>query len=102
MNNVTLALDGAWKVLLTSLVLGAGLPVIFAAGVRSMAVGAGGDAEVDTGHGAARPRPVGRVLAALCFVVVLAGVALGITIVVASGFGKAVSFAHIYPTIVSK
>lgn len=98
MTTVTLALDGAWKVLLTSLVLGAGLPVLFAAGVRSMALGAGGDAEVD--HAPARP--VGRVLAALCFLVVLAGVALGITIVVASGFGKAVSFAHVYPTIVSK
>ena len=33
---------------------------------------------------------------------VLLGVALGITIIVASGFGKAVSFDHIYPTIVSK
>ena len=98
MNNLTLALDGAWKVLLVSLVLGAGLPVVFAAGVRSMALGAGGAAEVD--H--ARPHPIGRVLAGVCFVVVLAGVALGITIVVASGFGKAVSFAHVYPTIVSK
>ena len=98
MNNVTLALDGAWKVLLTSVVLGAGLPVLFAAGVRSMALGAGGEAEVD--H--ARPRPLGRALAGLCFLVVLAGVALGITIVVASGFGKAVSFAHVYPTIVGK
>lgn len=98
MSNLTLALDGAWKVLLASLILGAGLPVVFAAGVRSMALGAGGDAEVD--H--ARPHPIGRVLAGVCFVVVLAGVALGITIVVASGFGKAVSFAHVYPTIVSK
>jgi len=92
MNNVTLALDGAWKVLLASVVLGAGLPVIFAAGVRSMALGAGGAAEVD--H--APPRAIGRALAVVCFLVVLAGVALGITIVVASGF------AHIYPTIVSK
>ena len=33
---------------------------------------------------------------------VLLGVALGITIIVASGFGKAVSFDHIYPTIVGK
>ena len=46
--------------------------------------------------------PVGNVLFALCILVVLLGVALGITIVVASGFGKAVSFEHIYPTIVSK
>ena len=43
MNNVLLAVDGAWKVLLASLVLGAGLPVVFAAGVRSMAFGAGGE-----------------------------------------------------------
>ncbi|MDQ6897386.1 MAG: hypothetical protein M3171_12390 [Actinomycetota bacterium] len=64
----------------------------------TVALGAGGDAEVD--H--ARPHPVGRALAVLCFIVVLAGVALGITIVVASGFGQAVSFAHVYPTIVGK
>jgi len=98
MSNLTLALDGAWKVLLASLVLGAGLPMIFAFGVRSLAVGAGGDAEVD--H--ARGKPIGTVLAVICFLVVLAGVALGITIVVASGFGKAVSFAHVFPTLVSK
>ena len=36
------------------------------------------------------------------FVVVLAGIALGITFIVAGGFGKALSFEHIYPTIVPK
>ena len=98
MNNVTLALDGAWKVLLASLILGAGLPVLFALGVRARAFAAGGDAEVDGG----RPRPVGNVLALVCFVLVLLGIALGMTIVDASGLGKAVSFQHVYPTIVSK
>ena len=98
MNNLTLALDGAWKVLVTSLLLGAGLPVIFALGVRARAVAAGGRADGDQ----TERRPIGNVLAVLCLVLVLAGVALGITIVVASGFGKAVSFQHIYPTIVSK
>jgi hypothetical protein len=98
MNNVTLALDGAWKVLLASLILGAGLPVLFALGVRARAYAAGG--QIDGEH--AERHPVGNVLAVLGLVVVLAGVALGITIVVASGFGKAVSFQHIYPTIVSK
>lgn len=99
MNQVALALQGSWKVLLASLVLGAGLPLVFAAGIRSMAYGQGGSAEADT---SARPHPVGRALAVLCFLVVLAGVALGITIVVASGFGKAVSFAHVFPTLVAK
>ena len=98
MDNFSLAAQGAWKVLLASLILGAGLPVIFALGVRARAFAAGGPADGDP----AERHPIGNVLAVLCLVLVLAGVALGITIVVASGFGKAVSFQHIYPTIVSK
>jgi hypothetical protein len=98
MNTLALAADGAWKVLVASLVLGAGLPIVFALGVRARAFAAGGG--TDGEH--AERHPAGNVLAALCLLVVLLGVALGITIVVASGFGKAVSFEHIYPTIVSK
>jgi hypothetical protein len=98
METLALAADGAWKVLVASLVLGAGLPFVFALGVRARAAAAGGRA--DGAH--TRPRPVGNAVFGLCLLVVLLGVALGITIVVASGFGKAVSFAHIYPTIVSK
>ena len=98
MNNVALAADGAWKVLVASLILGAGLPVVFALGVRAWAYAVGGGTERQ--H--AGRHPVGNVLFVLCVLVVLLGVALGITIVVASGFGKAVSFQHIYPTIVSK
>lgn len=97
-DNLQYAFDGAWRVLIASLVFGAGLPAIFALGVRSMAWGAGGDAEVS--H--AQPNPAGRVIAGLCLLVVLAGVALGITIIAAAGFGKAVSFEHGYPTIVAK
>ena len=41
-------------------------------------------------------------LAAVCFAVVVAGVALGITFIVASGFGKALSFEHIFPTLIDK
>jgi hypothetical protein len=98
MNNVMLAFEGAWKVLAVSLVMGAGLPMIFGLGIRSLALGAGGDAEVD--H--AKPKPIGKVLAALCLLIVLAGVAVGITVVVASGFDKEVSFEHIYPVLVKK
>jgi len=38
----------------------------------------------------------------ILFLIVLAGVVLGITFIVASGFGKALSFEHIYPTIIDK
>jgi hypothetical protein len=103
MHNVTLALQGAWKVLAASLILGAGLPLIFALGIRSLAWGSGGDAEVHTA-GASGPKanPAGTVLGWILFIIVLAGVALGITYVVATGFGKVMSFDHIYPTIHSK
>jgi hypothetical protein len=46
--------------------------------------------------------PAGRVIALLCFLIVLLAVALGITFIVASGFGKALSFGHVYPTLVDK
>jgi hypothetical protein len=99
MHNVSLAFEAAWKVLVVGLLLGAGLPALFAAGIRSMAYGQGGEAEVDTGAGA---HPAGRALGVLCFVAVLAAVALGITYIVASGFGKTLSFEHVYPTLVDK
>ena len=73
MNNLALAADGAWKVLVASLVLGAGLPFVFALGVRARASAAG--ARADGEH--AERRPVGNVLFVLCLLVVLFGVALG-------------------------
>lgn len=98
MHNVVFALEGALKVILAGLLLGAGLPAVFALGIRALAYGVGGDAETD--H--APPHPVGKLLAALCFAVVVLGVVLGITIVVASGVGKEVVFDPILPTIVDK
>jgi hypothetical protein len=98
MNNLNFALQGGWKVLVAGLILGAGLPAVFAVGIRSLAWGTGGSAEVSL----AKPHPAGRVVAAVCFGIVLIGIAVGISIVVASGFGKAVSFEHIYPTFVPK
>ena len=101
--NLHFALSAAWRVLLVGVLLGAGLPALFALGVRSLAWGAGGDAELhESGVTAPRARPVGTVLGWACFAVVLLGVALGITFIVATGFGKALSFQHIYPSIIDK
>jgi hypothetical protein len=86
MHNVTTALDSAWRVLAVCLLLGAGLPILFALGIRALA----------------GPAPAARPLAYACFTVVLLGVALGITFIVASGFGKALTFDHIYPTLTDK
>ena len=98
-----LELKAIGQILLIGLVLGAGLPVLFSAGIRAMAWGVGGEAETHAdGAAAARPHPLGRVLGVLCFAAVLACVAVGLTYIVASGFGKTVSFAHVFPTVVDK
>ena len=53
MHNFTFALEGAMRVLVVGLVFGAGLPAVYALGIRALAYGDGGDAEVS--H--ARPAP---------------------------------------------
>ena len=103
MENLRFAADGAWRVLVASLVLGAGLPALFGLGVRALAYGAGGDAEVhETGVTGPTPHPIGTVAGWALFVVVVLAALLGITFIVASGFGKTLSFEHIFPTIVNK
>ena len=99
MHNVTLAFEAIWKVLVVGLVLGAGLPTLFAAGIRFLAWGQGGAAEANA---LAAPHPAGRVLAGLSFLIVLAGVALGILYIVVTGMGNSLSFEHVLPTIKTK
>ncbi len=93
MSNLGFALDGAWKVLAAGLILGAGLPALFALGIRSLAHD-GGDS--------VRPSPTGKIVAYALFAVVVLGVLLGLTFIVASGFGKTISFEHVLPVIVDK
>ncbi|MBB2944127.1 hypothetical protein FB565_003856 [Actinoplanes lutulentus] len=103
MHNLGFALDGAWQVLLAGLVLGAGLPIIFALGIRSLAWGAG-EASV-TGSGVTAPgprRPIGTVIGYLLFAVVILGVVLGITFIVAGGFGYKLDFSNVFPTLIEK
>ncbi|MBF6147821.1 hypothetical protein [Nocardia nova] len=99
METIKLVLESVWKILLVGIVLGAGLPALFAVGVRGLAVANGHESADGTVH---RPDPFGAAVAVVVFVVVVAAIAVGITIIVASGFGKAVSVEHIYPTLVEK
>jgi hypothetical protein len=103
MHNLGFALEGAWKVLLAGVILGAGLPALFALGIRSLAYGAGGDAEVHaSGVTGPKAHPIGTLVGYTLFAIVILGALLGITFIVAGGFGKALSFEHIFPTIVDK
>ena len=101
MRSLELALQGAGKVLLAGLVFGAGLPVVYALAMRALTVGG---RRVTTEDGTVRfeQSAAGRALAALLVLVLFGGVVLGLVLIVASGFGKAVSFEHVVPTIVDK
>lgn len=98
---LSLFLHDAWKILLYSLVLGAGLPILYAVGVRSLALVPSGSSSPDDARESSRST-LGRVVATVCFAIVLAGVALGLLYVVAAGQGKELSFEHVYPTFVPK
>ena len=97
MRSLELALQGAGKVLLVGLVFGAGLPVVYALAMRALTLGA-----TETADGGVRYSPLGRTLAGVLVAVIVAGVLLGLVLIVASGFGKAVSFEHVVPTLVDK
>lgn len=100
----------ASQVLIVSLIVGAGLPAVFALGVRALATGATGsgsegtglDATADDRGRASRGDRLATVFGICCFALVVATVAIGITIIVAGGFGKTVSFDNVIPTLVNK
>ena len=98
MRSLELALQGAGKVLLAGLVFGAGLPVVYALAMRALTVGS---VEIDA-EGHPRHSLLGRALATLLVAVVIGGVVLGLVMIVASGFGKVVSFEHVVPAVVDK
>lgn len=101
MHNLGFALDGAWQVLLAGLALGAGLPILFALGIRSLAW-ASGDVATGLTTPGGRRRPIGTVAGYTLFAIVVVGVLLGLTFIVAGGFGYKLDFSHVYPTIVAK
>lgn len=98
MNPITLVLEGASAVLVAGLVFGAGLPVIYALALRVLTIGATVHTDPDgTVH--STPRFSSRVFSGLLIGIVVAGVILGLMLIVATGLGKEVSFENIYPTI---
>lgn len=102
MTQVVAALDAAWRILLVGMVLGAGLPALFALGVRALAWGTGGDAEIHETVALPKPHPVGRWIAYLLFGIVIASVALGISYIVAHGLGMTITFNGLLPVFTPK
>ncbi|PPF18405.1 hypothetical protein C5B92_06010 [Rathayibacter sp. AY1A4] len=102
---LSLFLSAAGQVALVAVLLGAGLPVLFAVGVRSFAVAAGAPASGGSDAPAVRsglPAPVLRGIGVLCFAFVVGSVVIGLSVIIATGLGQSVSFEHVIPTFVPK
>jgi hypothetical protein len=78
--------NALWKIVLYGLLLGAGLPALFAVGLRALALpggrvqtagagGAGSDSDSDQLVGG---NVLGMIIAGICFLIILAAVAWGI------------------------
>lgn len=78
MSTILTSIAPIWKVLLVGLVLGAGLPALFALGIRSSAGTVAGDGSVIA------PNPANRAVAAICFVVVALVVVAALIVLAAS------------------
>lgn len=72
------AISPIWKVLLVGLVLGSGLPALFALGIRTSA------GTVTADGTATAPNPAGRAVAVLCFAIVALVVVAAIVILASS------------------
>jgi len=83
--NSWINLQALWQIVVFGLIAGAGLPALFAVGLRALSLGGprtGTDtAESDQVTGNS---PIGIAVAAVCFLVVLAAVGWGIYFIVAS------------------
>jgi hypothetical protein len=82
--NSWIDLSSLWEIVVVGLLAGAGLPALFAIGMRALARPARGRVSPDSGE-LVGGNPAGIALAAACFLVVLAAIGYGIYIIVASG-----------------
>ena len=92
MNNLIIALDGAWKVLVAGLLLGAGNPALYALAVSGLAMAQGGEASGKPAN------PAGKVLAGVLLFIILTLVAYGLAWLIFTSLGFKVGFNGPFPT----
>lgn len=79
-------LHALWKIVVIGMLCGAGLPALFAVGLRALSLPGGGKRVAPAGAGSDEivgGSPVGIAVAGLCFAVVLAAIGWGIYFIVA-------------------
>ena len=85
MDIVIKAFGALWQVLAVGLLLGAGLPALFALGLRSLSTGRTVTVGATAASDSSRPSPAGLVGAVVCFGISILAVAFGIVVII---FGK--------------
>lgn len=84
--NTWIDLRALWRIIVVGLICGAGLPALFAVGLKALALAEGDTTVADAGSSAARARgnPVLFAAAVACFAVVLAAIGWGIYLIVSA------------------
>jgi hypothetical protein len=79
-----------WQILVLGLIAGAGLPALFAVGLRAMSIRGGGRAQTATADSdqIVGGNPVGLIAAGLCFLIVLGAIGWGIWAIYEAGHPK--------------
>jgi hypothetical protein len=80
--NSWINLHALWRIIVVGLLAGAGLPAIFAIGLRSLST-SGSDGATGSTVAVAR-NPAGVAAAGVCFAIVLAAIGYGIYLIVSS------------------
>ena len=81
--NTWINLHALWRIVVVGVVAGAGLPAVFAVGLRALASPASGQQALPADSTrVVGGNPLGIALAAVCFAVVLAGIAWGVYMIV--------------------
>jgi len=83
MNNSWVDLHALWKIVVVGMICGAGLPALFAIGLRALSLPRSGQPAGPTDDRIIGGNPVGLAAATVCFAVVLAAIGWGIYIIVA-------------------
>lgn len=78
-------LKAVWEIVVVGLLAGAGLPALFAVGLRALGRPGPGHVRTSESNELVGGNPVGIAVATVCFAVVLAAIGYGIYIIVASG-----------------
>lgn len=78
-------LSALWRIVGIGLLAGAGLPAVFALGVRALASGSQGTTDLAEDDPVIAGSPGAKTIAGLCFAIVLAAIGYGIYLIVCAG-----------------